>query len=635
MPDPTRSPAKRALLAIKKLQAKVDALEATQHEPIAVVGMSCRFPGGADTPTALWQLLQRQVDAITPVPTDRWLIDDYHHLDPDAPGKMVARCGGFLSALYDFDAAFFRLSPREALSLDPQQRLALELAWEALERAGIAPDQLTPTAGKSVGVFLGISSIDHWQQQLARSPEAIDAYLATGNSHSVAAGRVSFMLGVSGPSLAVDTACSSSLVAVHLACQSLRQRECEIALAGGVNRILTPTASINFSKAHMLSADGRCRTFDQSASGFGRAEGGGMIALKRLSDAIAAGDRIQAVILGSAVNHNGRSNGLTAPSKTAQQSVIQQALSASRLSPNQVDYIEAHGTGTALGDPIEVGALGAVFGESSGENGRSHPLVLGAVKTNLGHAEAAAGMAGLIKAVLAIQHRQIPANLHLSQPNPAVDWDALPLQLPKTMLPWPTAEGLPTAGVSAFGFNGTNAHLVLQAVIPATISADSPSQAQPLQNSQPPSAEVSYLLPLSARTPAALTQLVARYAQHLSAHPDLPLVDVCFTASVGRSHFTHRLALLVTTSTALRQALIDVLAGRPNPACIRYDGESPNTSTSKDNVISQSSIAHWASRYTQGETIDWTDFYQRFFPKKHCQKQDLPTYPFQREYYGP
>ena len=344
MPDPTRSPAKRALLAIKKLQAKVDALEAAQHEPIAVVGMSCRFPGGADTPTALWQLLQRQVDAITPVPTDRWPIDDYHHRDPDAPGKMVARCGGFLSSLYDFDAAFFRLSPREALALDPQQRLALELAWEALERVGIAPARLTPAAGKSVGVFLGISSIDHWQQQLARSPEAIDAYLATGNSHSVAAGRVSFMLGVSGPSLAVDTACSSSLVAVHLACQSLRQRECEIALAGGVNRIITPTASINFSKAHMLSADGRCRTFDQSASGFGRAEGGGMVALKRLSDAIAAGDRIQAVILGSAVNHNGRSNGLTAPSKTAQQSVIQQALSASRLSPNQVDYIEAHGT---------------------------------------------------------------------------------------------------------------------------------------------------------------------------------------------------------------------------------------------------------------------------------------------------
>jgi len=619
MPDPTLSPTKRALLALKKLQAKVDAMEAAQHEPIAIVGMSCRFPGGADTPTALWQLLQRKTDAIAEVPPDRWPIDDYHHLDPDAPGKMVARCGGFLSSLYDFDAAFFRLSPREALSLDPQQRLALELAWEALERAGIAADQLTAAANKSVGVFLGISSIDHWQQQLARSPKAIDAYLATGNTHSVAAGRVSYMLGVSGPSLAIDTACSSSLVAVHLACQSLRQQECEVALAGGVNRIITPTASINFSKAHMLSADGRCRTFDQAASGFGRAEGGGMIALKRLSDAIAANDRIQAVILGSATNHNGRSNGLTAPSKTAQQAVIQQALSASRLEPNQVDYVETHGTGTALGDPIEVSALGAVFGEQS----REQPLVLGAVKTNLGHAEAASGMAGLIKAVLAIQHRQIPANLHLNAPNPAIDWANLPLQLPSTTMPWPTAKGLPTAGVSAFGFNGTNAHLVLQAV--------SPADSLP-QNSSEKTGETLHLLPLSARTPTALTQLVARYAQHLAAHADLPLADVCFTASVGRSHFTHRLAILATTTTALRQALVDTLAGRPNPACISRNNDRKNI---VDPTPLEHCIKQCASRYVRGESIDWTAFYQQNFSEESYQKQALPTYPFQREYYGP
>ncbi|MEL6779649.1 MAG: beta-ketoacyl synthase N-terminal-like domain-containing protein [Cyanobacteria bacterium J06597_16] len=628
MSDPNRSPTKRALLALKKLQAKFDALEAAQREPIAIVGMGCRFPGGADTPSALWQLLQSQTDTITEVPANRWSIEDYHHPDPDTPGKMVTRSGGFLTSLYDFDAGFFRLSPREALSLDPQQRLALELAWEALEQAGIAADQLTATAGRSVGVFLGISSIDHWQQQLARSPEAIDAYLATGSTHSVAAGRVSYMLGVSGPSLAVDTACSSSLVAVHLACQSLRQRECEIALAGGVNRIITPTASINFSKAHMLSADGRCRTFDQAASGFGRAEGGGMIALKRLSDAIASGDRIQAVILGSAVNHNGRSNGITAPSKTAQQAVIQQALSASRLSPNQVDYVETHGTGTALGDPIEVGALGAVFGEQN----RDHPLVLGAVKTNLGHAEAAAGMAGLIKAVLAMQHRQIPANLHLSEPNSSIDWASLPFQLPKTTLPWPTAEGLPTAGVSAFGFNGTYAHLVLQAPSPAD------AQSQPPPNQPPPNlADTRYLLPLSARTPTALTQLVARYAQHLAAYPDVSLAEVCFTASVGRSHFAHRLAILATSPTALRQALIDVLAGRPNPACISRHNVgtgSPNEAVNKD-VAGQLSLRHWANRYIQGENLDWPTFFQQCFPEKRYQKQALPTYPFQREYYGP
>ena len=273
------SPTKRALLAIQQLQAKVDALEQAQREPIAVVGMSCRLPGGAESPAAFWRLLEDKREAIAPIPDDRWDSNHYYSSNPDEPGKVITQYGGFVPHLYDFDAAFFRISPREAIALDPQQRLSLELGWEALEHAGIAADRL---AGESVGVFLGISSIDHWQQVLARSPDTIDAYLATGNTHSVAAGRLSYLLGVSGPSLAIDTACSSSLVSVHLACQSLRQQECDLALAGGVNRIITPAASINFSKAKMLSADGRCRTFDQSASGFGRAEGGGMVVLKRL-----------------------------------------------------------------------------------------------------------------------------------------------------------------------------------------------------------------------------------------------------------------------------------------------------------------------------------------------------------------
>ncbi|MBE9062911.1 beta-ketoacyl synthase N-terminal-like domain-containing protein, partial [cf. Phormidesmis sp. LEGE 11477] len=285
------SPTKRALIALKTLQAKLDALELAQREPIAIIGMSCRFPGDADSPDSFWKLLQRKTDAIDEVPADRWPADKYHDTEPSVPGKMISRNGGFMPHLYDFDASFFRVSPREAITLDPQQRLALELGWEALEQAGIAPSSLSADAERStnksvkqsrqqsVGVFLGISSIDHWQQMLAQSPEEINAYLATGNSHSVAAGRLSFLLGLNGPSLAVDTACSSSLVAVHLACQSLRQQECNLALVGGVNRILTPAASINFSKARMLSADGRCRTFDQAASGFGRAEGGGMVVL--------------------------------------------------------------------------------------------------------------------------------------------------------------------------------------------------------------------------------------------------------------------------------------------------------------------------------------------------------------------
>lgn len=612
--DPMLSPTKRALLALQQLQAKLDEMERVKYEPIAIVGMSCRFPGKADSPEAFWKLLLRQGDAVSEVPNDRWAIDDYHDADADAPGKMIARQGGFVPHLYDFDAAFFRISPREAISLDPQQRLALELGWEALENAAIAPHMLGADSGHSVGVFLGISSIDHWQQALAKSPEAIDAYLATGNTHSVAAGRLSYLLGVTGPSLAVDTACSSSLVSVHLACQSLRQQECETAVAGGVNRMLTPSASINFSKAKMLSADGRCRTFSADASGFGRAEGGGMVVLKRLSDAVAAGDRIHAVILGSATNHNGRTNGLTAPSKLAQQAVIRQAIEASRLAVDEIDYVETHGTGTSLGDPIEVGALGEVFGGRSGEP--SQAIILGAVKTNIGHAEAASGIAGLIKATLAVERGTIPANIHLNQPNPLIDWDSLPVELPAETMPWPKKEGLRTAGVSAFGFNGSNAHLVIQQV-PAksseSVASESISEPQ--------------VLPLSARSAAALSQLVARYAQYLAAESGVRLADVCYTAGVGRSHFSHRVAIVAASTHELRQVLIDVLSGRQNPNYWR--GEATGSEGFK--LTDDMTAKDLAQGYAKGADIDWSAVYAT---GTYC-KRSLPTYPFQRQYYGP
>ncbi|MEM8502456.1 MAG: beta-ketoacyl synthase N-terminal-like domain-containing protein [Cyanobacteria bacterium P01_D01_bin.1] len=662
-PQAALSPTKRALLALKTLQARLDAVEQAQREPIAIIGMSCRLPGGVESPTAFWKLLQKQADAISEVPNDRWPIEKYYDAKPNVPGKMISRSGGFVPYLYDFDAAFFRISPREALTLDPQQRLALELGWEALEHAGIAPDSLAKEDRQSVGVFLGISSIDHWQQRLAQSPEEIDAYLATGNSHGVAAGRLSFLLGVNGPSLAVDTACSSSLVAAHLACQSLRQQECDLALVGGVNRILTPAASINFSKARMLSADGRCRTFDRAASGFGRAEGGGMVVLKRLSDAQAAGDRIHAVILGSATNHNGRTNGLTAPSKAAQVAVIQQALTASRLTAADVSYVETHGTGTALGDPIEVGALGQVFSNSE----RVAPIVLGALKTNIGHMEAAAGIAGLIKTALAIEHEQIPANLHLDCPNPLIEWDALPFCLPERSMSWPTTTDSRTAGVSAFGFNGTNAHLIVQsppALPSGSQSPESQSHRSQSPESQSPRSQSSesqllvsqsprqsdrdcaqytaYLLPLSARSPAALNQLIARYAQSLASHADIKLADVCFTASVGRSHFSCRIAIVSTSLSVLRQILIATLSGRPQRDCYysnSYKSSSPVLSSSSDlpvvspTAISLStiSLAATAKRYARGETIDWDALYQG----QSYIRLALPTYPFQREYYGP
>jgi acyl transferase domain-containing protein len=373
----------------------------------------------------------------------------------------------------------------------------------------------------------------------------------------------------------------------------------------------------------------------QAAAGFGRAEGGGMVVLKRLSDAIAAGDRIHAVILGSATNHSGRTNGITAPSQVAQQAVIRQALKVSRISAAHVSYIETHGTGTVLGDPIEAAALGQVFG--SGDRPPDHPLVLGALKTNIGHAEAAAGIAGLIKAVLALEHRQIPANLHLTTPNPHIDWESLPFQLPTTAIPWPSAASPLTVGVSAFGFNGTNAHVILQEPPSATLSPHSSHVAA--------SAQAPYLLPLSARTPVALTQLVARYAQHLAAQADLNLADVCFTASVGRSHFPHRLAVIATSTAELRAILIDFLSGRAHPAYWKSDDlqsledhrpSAPHSESYSELDFSEA-LELQAKCYIQGETIDWQALYRHRSsqPKNLCQfhKLTLPTYPVQRQRY--
>jgi len=561
MAESSYSTHKQALLAIKQLQAKVEALENAKHEPIAIIGMGCRFPGGADTPEAFWQLLQEEEDAITEVPSDRWDINAYYSRDPHASGKMHTRQGGFVPHLYDFDAQFFRIAPREVATLDPQQRLLLEVSWEALENGGVAPDGLV---GQQAGVFVGICSIDYWHQLLSGSAAEIDAYVTTGNTHSVAAGRLSHQLGITGPSLAVDTACSSSLAALHLACQSLRNQECNLALVGGVNRIIIPEASINFSKARMLSPDGRCQTFDAAANGFVRSEGGGMSVLKRLSDAEAAGDNIRGVILGSAVNHDGRASGLTAPNGPAQQRVIHQALQASCVDPSQVSYVETHGTGTVLGDRIEAGALGEVFGANRTTR---DPLTLGAVKTNIGHLEAAAGIAGVIKVALALHHEKIPPNLHFQTPNPDIDWSKLSLEVPTQPVPWTKGSQPRYAGVSAFGFSGTNAHVIL---------AEAPASQAPPKNST--QRRPVHLLTLSARTAVALKHLAARYEHHLATHPTLELGDICLTANTGRSHFNHRLAILATSTTELQEKLAAFTAGKSSSGVIsgRVRGGNPD-----------------------------------------------------------
>lgn len=635
------SATKRALLAIQQLQAKVEALEAEKHEPIAIVGMGCRFPG-ADNPEEFWQLLQAGQDAITDVPHDRWDLEQHYSPDPNCPGRMYTRRGGFVPHLYEFDAPFFRISPREALSLDPQQRLLLEVSWEALEQAGIAADRLN---GEAVGVFVGICGIDYWHRLLQRNTAEIDAYLTTGNTHSTASGRLSYLLGTTGPSLAIDSACASSLVAVHLACQSLRQRECHLAIVGGVNRVLLPEVTINFCKAKMLSPEGRCKSFDAAADGFVRSEGCGVVVLKRLRDAMTQQDNILAVILGSATNHDGRSSGLTVPNPIAQQAVIQQALSNSRIEPSQVSYLEAHGTGTTLGDAIELEAISQVFGD------RSTPLWIGSVKTNIGHLEAACGIAGLIKLVLALQQKTLPAHLHFQAPNPHLDWTQVPLQIPTQPVPWKESQRI--AGVSAFGFNGTNAHSVV-AEPPATLLP--PRTMFPL-----------HLLTLSARSEAALNQLVDRYIRHLHLHPHMDIADLCWTANTGRSHFAHRLAILAESLPDLLEKLTLIASGKhspdddqtsdqtryqpyyqgrsqassstvqihltatPAPTSIGVPVESPFHEAAVSSIylspqqagMQLPQIAQW---YSQGYKLEWRDDDRCYFR----QKVGLPTYPFQR-----
>ncbi|WP_162232487.1 type I polyketide synthase, partial [Methylogaea oryzae] len=451
------SPVKQALLTINRQQERIRALEQATREPIAIVGLGCRFPGGADTPEAFWELLAQGRDAIGEVPPERWDMDAYYDPDPDAPGKINCRHGAFCRDVDGFDAEFFNLSPRELRAMDPQQRLLLEVAWEALENANILPGDLY---GSRSGVFVGISTLDYYaRQQAERDAAGIGAYYVSGGVLSVAAGRLSYLLGLNGPSLSVDTACSSSLTALHLACQNLRRKECDLALAGGVGLLLTPEPSIAFSKAHMLAPDGRCKTFDAAADGYVRGEGCGVLVLKRLSDAQADGDRILALLRGTAANQNGASGGLTVPSGPAQEAVIKLALADAGVAPEQVDYLEAHGTGTSLGDPIELRSLGQVFAGK-----RAQPLLVGSVKTNIGHLEAAAGIAGVVKVVLALQHGAIPPHLNFADPTPHFRWDDFPLQVPTTLTPWPRAEASERlAGISSFGFAGSNAHVLIGA----------------------------------------------------------------------------------------------------------------------------------------------------------------------------
>ncbi|MDM8557193.1 type I polyketide synthase [Candidatus Parabeggiatoa sp. HSG14] len=516
----------------------------TDNEPIAIIGMSGRFPGANDI-NEFWQLLREGCDAITEVPISRWEMNDFYDPNSDTPGKMNTRWGGFLEQVTDFDAAFFGISPKEADQMDPQQRLLLEVTWEALENANIAPEQL---ATQQTGVFIGISTDDYAHLHSKQNTTAT-AYFGTGNAFSMAANRLSYLLDLHGPSVAIDTACSSSLVAVHQACQSLRQGECDLALTGGVNLILTPDLTIAFSQAGMMAADGRCKTFDDRADGYVRGEGCGIVVLKRFSQALRDNDNILALIKGSAINQDGRTNGLTAPNGLSQQAVVRQALANAGVKPAQINYVEAHGTGTSLGDPIEINALKEVLLEDQIENQTfEQPCWIGSVKTNIGHLEAAAGIAGLIKVVLSLQHGEIFPHLHLKKLNPLIAIENTPLSIPTERQTYQPH----FVGVSSFGFGGTNAHLILEKPLS---EAEQSSKILKVATDDFSMERPKHLFTLSAKNESALQALVQRHETYLRSHPDLPIADICFTANTGRSHFDHRFAIITESTAALCKQL--------------------------------------------------------------------------------
>lgn len=522
-------------LSGQTLSETMDSDDKHMNDPIAVVGMGCRFPGGCNTPEMFWNFLEAGGDGITEVPPDRWDVDAFYDSNPDNPGKMTTRWGGFLDQIDQFDPGFFGISPREAGGIDPQQRLILEVGWETLEDAGEVPAQLK---GSKTGVFVGISGSDYGRR-LFKDPSRLDLYSGTGNSTSIAANRLSYVLGFRGPSIAVDTACSSSLVAVDLACQSLNSADCDLALAGGVNLILSPEMTIIFSKARLMAPDGRCKTFDASADGYVRSEGCGMVALKRYSDALNDGNRIYGVIRGSHVNQDGESNGLTVPNGLAQEMLIRESLEKAGVRPSQIGYAETHGTGTAIGDPIEVNSLGKVLGKASRA---TEPLVLGSVKTNIGHLEQAAGIAGLIKVLLSLGHNKIPRHLHFKGVNPLIALDAIPAVIPQKEMAWPPGRDKRIATVSGFSFGGVNAHLVVEE--PPNAGKKHEKQGLPCQ-----------LLTLSARDETTLARMAGQYKSYLSSHPQTDAAAFCHTANACRSDFPWRLALVGETATALGKGL--------------------------------------------------------------------------------
>lgn len=553
---------KEAIVEMKNTRLKLEQLEQEKNEPIAVVGMDCRLPGGANSIDSYWQMLYHGVDGIVEVPQSRWNIDEYYHENPNILGKIYSRYGGFIDDVDLFDPQFFGISPKEAASIDPQQRLLLEVSYTALENSG---HPLNKLKGSKTGVFIGQCSNDYSRLSLNSGDlSRIDAFSCLGNANSISAGRIAYAFGLQGVTIQFDTACSSSLVAVHLACQSLRSKESNLAIAGGVNLILSPEVSIGTCRLQALSPDGYCKTFDAEANGYVRSEGCGVVVLKRLSDALADNNQILAVIKGSAVNHDGKSNGLTAPNGKAQEAVIEEALRNAKINSDAIDYVEAHGTGTSLGDPIEVLALDKVFNKN-----RTGKLKIGSVKTNIGHSESAAGIASLIKVVLSIHHKTIPPHLNYNRPNPRIPWDKLKIEVCDRLYEWNS--NIRIAGVSSFGMSGTNAHVIIADADSVKLNTTKWHQTSPNKNypsyfsakktkNLEKAKESYHLLVLSAKDKVALIDLVKQYQNYLFSSPD-KIQDICYTSAIGRTHFNYRLAILAQSNNLLNQKLDSFITG--------------------------------------------------------------------------